>query len=155
MRKLNSWLAEILWPNQDETDEVLTALLYSQDQESETTAAPALSKTSHTPSAKNDNCEQQIFRIKGIVSIFSCEDFVDPGFNDITDGSEEINEGLDPRRFIVQAVHDLWDVKPVTSKDLHWGCDEERNGKVVVIGKFLEEEKLRTGFNACFEPSPA
>jgi len=155
VRKLNSWLAEILWPNQDETDEVLTALLYSQDQENENIVAPSLSKTSHTPSAKNDNCEQQIFRIKGIVSIFSCEDFVDPGLNDITDGSEEINEGLDPRRFIVQAVHDLWDVKPVTSKDLHWGCDEERTGKVVVIGKFLEEEKLRTGFNACFEPSPA
>ena len=57
--------------------------------------------------------------------------------------------GLDPRRFIVQAVHDLWDIQPVTSQDLYWKSDESRTGKIVVIGKFLDEKSLRDGFQRC------
>jgi G3E family GTPase len=193
VRKLNAWLADILWPNQDETDTVLTALLKSQEKDNNVTettegstvvvaaaaAAPASNETEITPLGHvsknkhnnktdddNNNTEQQIFRMKGIVSILSCEDYFEEPTTTSAEGGDDLatttskeeadgvgvaDVALDERRFIVQAVYDLWDIQPVTSKDLYWDRDEERTGKIVVIGKFLEEETLRAGFYACFD----
>lgn len=133
--KLNAWLADILWPNQDQTDEVLTAMLHDKNPEQ----AQAKQDENEVPS-------QQIFRIKGIVSTF---------FRDEDEDDSKVREayrldsGLDRRRFIVQAVHDLWECYPA-SDELLFESDEERVGKVVVIGKFLKEEELKAGFKRCF-----
>ena len=156
VRKLNAWLADILWPDQDQTDTVLTAMLRKQEEERNAKAAalanvtattPYTSSGGHASSTHNSNMQQQqqIFRIKGIVSILSSEDY-EMNNSDVVFDSEE----LDPRRFIVQAVHDLWDIQPVTSLDLYWDEDEARTGKVVVIGKFLQHQSLRDGFRKCF-----
>jgi len=72
--------------------------------------------------------------------------------NNHCDSDDDAIVSLDQRRFIIQAVHDLWDIQPVTSNNLNWGSDEERTGKIVVIGKFLQEDNLRAGFEACFLP---
>ena len=91
----------------------------------------------------------QLFRIKGILSIRHANvDADDDPYVDET--------GLDARRYIVQAVHDLWEIHPA-SDDLQWDrlLDGEdtlpaRTCKLVVIGRFLQEEELRTGFRSCF-----
>ena len=181
-----------MWPNQDETDTVLTALLKSQekdnsdDNETKTTAEGSSNETKTIPEPmtepttghvsktnhKSNTTEQQIFRMKGIVSVFSCEDYFEEPVTAATppttiaaapaaDGGGDADADADvdadssaltdERRFIVQAVYDLWDIQPVTSKDLYWDMDEERTGKIVVIGKFLQEESLRAGFYACFD----
>jgi Cobalamin synthesis protein cobW C-terminal domain len=58
--------------------------------------------------------------------------------------------------YVVQAVHDLWEIHPA-SDDLQWdrpldGQDTlpVRTCKLVLIGRFLQEDGLRTGFNSCF-----
>ena len=172
VRKLNAWLADILWPNQDETDTVLTAMLRQQETEGQAETNAAVSNTirsdntntaggtsetrttgGHAPKQRTGHSQQQIFRIKGIVSILSCEDYEEEeaqSHDANVDADAEATPLLDRRRFIVQAVHDLWDIQPVTSKDLHWAKHEERTGKIVVIGKFLQDDQLREGFRACF-----
>jgi G3E family GTPase len=130
LSKLNKWLADILWPNQDAEDKVLTAMLHKS----------TATTTSHLP---KDN-KTVLFRIKGIMSVQGDED---------CDEEEETNydtsTGLDQRRFIVQAVHDLWEVYPA-SKDLQWKKNEDRICKLVLIGKHLQEQVLRQGFESCF-----
>ncbi|OEU12125.1 cobW-domain-containing protein [Fragilariopsis cylindrus CCMP1102] len=84
IKKLNAWLADILWPNQDESDKRL-------------------------------------------------DDF-----------------DLDPRRYIVQGVYDLWDIHPASGQDLNFQQDEKRIGKIIIIGKHLEEQELKEGFQECF-----
>ncbi|CAJ1949831.1 unnamed protein product [Cylindrotheca closterium] len=127
LSRLNKWLAHVLWPNQDAEDTVLTAMLHS----------------SSAPKPKQDN-ETVIFRCKGIVSV-----------KGNLDGDEDdkvhydTSTGLDKRRFIVQAVHDLWEVHPA-SAELKWGDQEERDCKLIVIGKNLNEPDLRRGFRSCF-----
>ena len=153
VQKLNAWMADILWPNQDETDTVLTAMLRQQEQDGpqSTEAASAVdpnvvySASGGHASRTSSQQQQQIFRIKGIVSIVSSEDYELEAVDE-----KAIASGLDPRRFIVQAVHDLWDIQPVTSLDLFWESEESRSGKIVVIGKFLDEKRLRDGFQKCF-----
>lgn len=127
LSKLNSWLADILWPNQDAEDKVLTAMLKQE----------VLKKQFH-----HENNPTFIFRIKGIVSVIGNAQSEDEEMN--------LDSGIDRRRFIVQGVHDLWEVYPA-SQDLQWSPSEERIGKLVVIGKHLDEESLRKGFYACFE----
>eukprot|EP00536_Pseudo-nitzschia_multiseries_P005894 jgi/Psemu1/254861/estExt_Genewise1Plus.C_1200022 len=160
VKKLNAWLAEILWPNQDETDKVLTAMLYQPEHDA--------SKPNEHQANHESNTEQQIFRIKGIISVHSSDDFVWEGGNcgdaydvapnaGVNVGADSNTTGpstafLDPRRFIVQSVHDLWDIQPVTSTDLYWQPEENRVGKIVVIGKSLREADLKASFEACFVP---
>jgi G3E family GTPase len=128
LSKLNSWLADILWPNQDAEDTVLTAMLH------DSSAAVKLPQ---------DN-KRVIFRIKGIVSVEGSPD------GDEDDKAHyDASTGWDQRRFIVQAVHDLWEVHPA-SKNLEWTASEERMCKLVVIGKHVKEDALRKGFDACF-----
>jgi G3E family GTPase len=132
LSRMNKWLASILWPNQDEQDKVLRARL---EQESVAVSSPSF--------------EMQIFRIKGILSV----SHTDPD----TDNEPYLDQdGLDSRRYIVQAVHDLWEIHPA-SDDLQWdrpldGQDAlpVRTCKLVFIGRFLKEDDLRTGFTSCF-----
>lgn len=140
LTRLNSWLADILWPHQDESDAVLTAMLH---------------QSIPSPRHRHRGDTQKIFRIKGIVSA-TYQDEEDVGKLDelgnelsFREAYRENNTGLDRRRFIVQAVHDLWEVCPA-SDDLMFKQDEDREGKVVIIGRFLKEMDLRHGFNACF-----
>mmetsp|Transcript_19583 Transcript_19583/g.54621 ORF Transcript_19583/g.54621 Transcript_19583/m.54621 type:complete len:538 (-) Transcript_19583:181-1794(-) len=158
VRKLNAWLADILWPNQDETDKVLTAMLYRGERD-------ASNQNEHQVNHKTST-EQQIFRMKGILSVYSSDEFSWQEEDDAEDSAPNATAGagaetndantgsaaalLDPRRFIVQSVYDLWDIQPVTSADLYWKPEEERTGKIVVIGKSLRQADLKAGFEACF-----
>lgn len=130
LQKLNQWLAQILWPNQDAEDKVLRAYLQARARDPET-------------SAHNSNThEQEIFRIKGILSVVH---------HDATEGDKAGYVGadnLDSRRFIIQAVHDLWDVH-AASDGLQWSTHEVRICKLVIIGKSLDHHGLKTGFRAC------
>jgi len=65
---------------------------------------------------------QDIFRMKGVLSIKG-----------------------DPRRFIFQAVHMQFDGKP----DKPWSEVEQRENKLIFIGRNLDREKLWEGFRAC------
>ena len=153
LQKLHRWLAEILWPNQDEQDKVLTERLHRLLSD----RGPSTDATTKQQQQQS----QQIFRIKGIVSVRH-ESTNDEHYQEsyLSDNATL----LDARRFIVQAVHDLWDIHPA-SDDLAWdtitatdptlgACEtdlkkEERTCKLVVIGRFLEEESLRAGFRSC------
>ena len=136
LQKMNKWLASLLWPNQDEHDKVLRARL----ENSNTT------KNAHQSIASN---EMHLFRIKGILSIYHVDiieedrDFVD-------------DNGVDIRRYIVQAVNDLWEIHP-GSRCLRWdqiiqgeGTPEGRCCKLVLIGRFLQDEQLTKCFESCF-----
>jgi G3E family GTPase len=146
LSKLNQWLAQVLWPNQDETDKVLTAMLKDP-----------LSNAAAHKTSKENNTTQQIFRIKGIVSVHcsSEEEMDDDDDTDdkayyVVDDTQNNNAGfLDRRRYIVQAVHDLWEVHPA-SDDLQWEEGELREGKLVLIGKYLQRDVLQQGFLSCF-----
>jgi G3E family GTPase len=141
LSKLNQWLAQVLWPNQDETDKVLTAMLKDPNHHAKSTTTD------------EDNKSTEIFRIKGIVSVqyTSEEDMDDTDKAYVTSSTGSTTGGLllDRRRYIVQAVHDLWEVHPA-SDDLQWEEDELREGKLVLIGKYLQRDVLQQGFLSCF-----
>jgi G3E family GTPase len=139
--RLNKWLADILWPDQDQTDKVLTAMLHQ----------------SMTETIQRKLPSTQLFRIKGIVSVRmprsdAAEEEVEVVDDDDDDDDKRYTDPvtlLDQRRYIVQAVHDIWEVHPA-SDNLQWEADEERVCKMVLIGKGLQSEELRAGFLACF-----
>jgi G3E family GTPase len=136
LHKLNSWLASILWPNQDEMDSVLRAKLEQIDD----------NERIETNNPSRDGEQQYIYRIKGVVSISRSSNQLDD------ENSTEyicLESGLDRRRYIVQAVNDIWDVTPA-SDSLCWKEEETRCCKIVVIGKWLDEERLRKEFEECF-----
>ena len=131
---VNKWIASILWPNQDEEDRVLKARI-------EKDFVPE-----NVPTAGS---EMHLFRIKGILSV---------RHTDVEEEDEKYvdHNGLDARRYIVQAVHDLWEIHPA-SDDLRWDRSLEagdtlpaRSCKLVLIGRFLREDDLRIGFKSCF-----
>lgn len=125
--RLHQWLAEILWPNQDERNDVLQEAV----------------ATGHIVSSSDT--ESHIFRMKGILSVASHSD-------SRLDTTEYLDEQrVDRRRYILQVVHDLWEVHP--GLDLKWNEDEHRQSKVVVIGKHLKAGELRDGLHSCvFDP---
>jgi G3E family GTPase len=63
-----------------------------------------------------------IFRMKGVLSIKD-----------------------DPRRFVFQGIHMLFDGRP----DRPWGLGEERENKLIFIGRKLNRERLEEGFRSC------
>ena len=63
-----------------------------------------------------------IFRMKGILSIKG-----------------------DPRRFVFQGIHMLFDGRP----DRPWGRGEERDNKLIFIGRNLNRDRLEEGFRKC------
>ncbi|MGW8378244.1 GTP-binding protein [Streptomyces sp. ODS28] len=54
-----------------------------------------------------------------------------------------------PRRFVLQGVHRLYELRPASS----WGR-EPRHGKLVLIGRDLDEEELRRGLRDCTARQP-
>ena len=50
----------------------------------------------------------------------------------------------EPRRFVFQGVHMLFDAQP----DKPWG-DAPRRNQVVFIGRNLDQEAITKGFDAC------
>ena len=113
LERVHKWLASILWPHQDEPNQVLNALIHHES----SPTAPR-SPLSNTP---------QIFRIKGVLA----------------------TRKDDARRYIVRAVHDLWEIPPA-SDSLQWKPQEVQRCKMVVIGRHLPEKELGEGFQACF-----
>jgi G3E family GTPase len=114
-------LASILWPNQDEKEHVLRSKMES-------------ALKSHSEIAPTTNHRQQIYRLKGILSV----------------GKLIGNTcSTDHRRFIVQGVYDLWDIHPCTTPDLFWKDEEDRISKIIIIGRNLEVSTLKDGFNKC------
>jgi len=135
LARMNSWLASILWPNQDEKNSVLKARLEQE-----------YTDTNHQSSQMTN--EMEIFRVKGILSV---------QHQDVEAEDEEFvdENGIDVRRYIVQAVNDLWEIHPA-SEDLRWDrstisdtIPSERSCKVVIIGKKLNEAVLKEGFESC------
>jgi G3E family GTPase len=51
----------------------------------------------------------------------------------------------DPQRFVFQGVHMILD----GDHQRDWGADEKRESRIVFIGRNLEEEKIRQGFESC------
>ncbi len=150
LHRVHSWLASILWPNQDESDKILRARL----------EASSLEQDEIELQNKKDDVNsrgQIIYRVKGILSVGHAMDKtgkIFPASNDWVDdgivaGMVDSIDGSDKRRFILQAVHDLWDIFPA-SENLNWEPSEMRCCKVIVIGKYLERVELQDGFNACF-----
>jgi len=169
-RKLNRWLASILWPNQDEQDHVLRKWLEQQSENNETDfvqqqARQQVSSEEETLSSQNTQRrhvsqqqqqqtrrQQSIFRIKGILSVehpirdekLNLQDLPEYSAKHVDPAS-----GLDRRRFIVQGVHDLWEVHPSSSAHLEWKTTQDRSCKLVVIGRYLNRLELERGFESC------
>jgi G3E family GTPase len=150
LHRVHCWLASILWPNQDVSDRILRAKLEASHLEH------AETKGQNTEDDANSK-SQLIYRVKGILSVRHAIDNMGkiiPASNDWVDdgivaGVVDSIDGLDQRRFILQSVHDLWDVFPA-SENLHWETTETRCCKVIVIGKHLDRGELQDGFTACF-----
>ena len=70
----------------------------------------------------------EIFRMKGILAI---------------KGSE--------KRHILQAVHELFDCEPMCGAGGPWLEGQRRTSRVVVIGRDLDEVKLRANFDHIHE----
>ena len=51
----------------------------------------------------------------------------------------------DPERFVFQGVHMILD----GDHQRAWKEDEQRDSRIVFIGRNLPEEKIRTGFESC------
>jgi G3E family GTPase len=128
-----------------------------EDQEVGTSSSNVKMKETQKQQQQQSQQQQQIFRVKGVISAsFQDNDYDDEDIS--TKMKYEIkaadNQSLDQRRFIVQAVHDLWEVHPA-SDELMWTIKEERVCKLVIIGKYLMESELRYGFENCFLPLSA
>jgi G3E family GTPase len=128
LKKINQWMALLLWPNQDESAKSVNERLESQ-----------LSNHGLT-TAGNMPC-MQIFRLKGILSVKHSElEDEDIPFID--------KYKVDSRRYVLQGVYDLWEVH-AASENLRWADDEERICNIVIIGRHLQEEVLNSGLQSC------
>jgi G3E family GTPase len=141
LKRMNAWLAEILWPDQDKDDSVLTAELQKLEKLGQITNADIMARRKR----EEIHDRMLIFRIKGVMSSRF------PHSEDIEDGDEAyIDEGgLDRRKYIVQAVNDLWEINPAKTA-LHWNSIEPRMCKLVLIGRNLNQDRLLSGFRKCF-----
>jgi len=101
-----------------------------------------------------ESTTMRIFRMKGILSIRQDNANEDEDEDENEENDTPNNDFIDAatkcdkRKYILQAVHDLWDVYPTTSET--FGDTEPRSCKVVVIGKRLDREELQVGFDKCF-----
>ena len=151
--KINTWLATICWPDQDKDDAILTAQLKQLEQSNQITSTK-IQQEQHQQAMKR----MQIFRIKGILSIVKNENNDDIDIDlDLDQQQHHDNDKkdvqllLEPRRYIVQAVHDIWDVYPSQNQTLLWNDDtEKRCCKMVIIGRCLDRKALTQGFHSCF-----
>jgi G3E family GTPase len=144
--QINAWLAHILWPNQDTTTtttrntmtDVVTDVDHAQQQQQHHQNAPIMSSPS----------TQEIFRIKGILSVSNPPNNDNMKPYNIERRDTESTIIIDQRRFIVQAVYDTWEIYP-TSHEYEWHDDTIRTCKLIVIGRHLNPIKLRDGFQRC------
>ena len=136
LKKLNTWLASILWPDQDEDDCVLKAELEELERINQITI-PTMTEKRRINELKNKMC---IFRIKGFISVHNSDNGMDE------DQISNYQDKLDQRKYIVQAVNDLWDITPATE---YWKQNDIRQCKLVIIGRNLEQEQLLSGFQSC------
>jgi hypothetical protein len=143
LKKMNTWLASVLWPDQDEHDRVLKAQLDGLEKLNQITTEELIEHRRK----KILGGSMHIFRVKGILSVIHPFGYEDERMDVIEEN------GLDKRRYIVQAVNDLWDILPA-SDSLNWsntlGAPEERISKLVVIGRHLDRKELMEGFKSCF-----
>jgi G3E family GTPase len=153
-----TWLASILWPDQDEYDSVLRARLEGRDtscdeevdndkEDDDDASRLTKKKQEMMITMKKDKDRQMIYRVKGVLSVRH-----DNNHHDDDDKGLVSNDGTDRQRYIIQSVHDLWDIQPA-SMDLCWNNDdaaETRCCKVIIIGKCLDVDWLRKGFMDCF-----
>jgi G3E family GTPase len=51
----------------------------------------------------------------------------------------------DPARFVFQGVHMILD----GDHQRPWGADEKRESRIVFIGRHLDADKIRKGFEGC------
>ena len=148
LRRVHTWLASLLWPDQDEDDAVLTARLQRLMQQEQEEGGTALGSTAAGTNSHQMSNEMRIFRIKGILSVQH-----PPGEDwDNVDADNQKNvdkSGLDHRRYIVQGVNDLWEIHP-GSDTLRYADEEERICKLIFIGRCLDRAKLLEGFGECF-----
>lgn len=145
--RVHTWLASLLWPDQDEDDAVLTARLQQLMQQEQDERGSALGSTAGANSNQGSN-EMRIFRIKGILSVqHPLND--DPDNLDADDQKYVDSSGLDHRRYIVQGVNDLWEIHP-GSDSLRYADGDERICKLIFIGRCLDRAKLFEGFRECF-----
>ena len=142
LKRIHIWLASILWPDQDEDDKVLKAQLEQLEQLDQITTEDMVQHRRQ----KMFGGSMHIFRVKGILSIIH-----PTGDGETRDDAIDRN-GVDNRRYIVQAVNDLWDIQPA-SDELSWSSTneipEERLCKLVVIGRHLDRMELMNGFKSC------
>lgn len=126
-QRMNRWLAQLLWPNQDESNQVLMKRLEDVS-------------AGHVDPRNISSNDMEIFRLKGILSVGydDRDEEVDP---------DHLFDSLDKRKFIVQGVYDLWDVS--AANGLEWGEEERRSCKMVIIGRNLDEQCLREGLESC------
>ena len=142
LKLMHTWLATILWPNQDKADAELRWVLEADSKESKRSSKNESKKT------------MRIFRMKGIMSV--CHTNV----GDLqSNGAVEQDEmqfihpetGWDRRRYIVQAVHDLWEIH-AGSQNLCWDSSshkEDYGCKLVLIGQWLDRASIEEGFQSC------
>jgi len=143
--KLNSFMAGILWPNQDEDERVLKkrleavmaidALKVTNDSNGNDNSTEPPKPLDISEPNTNEPNTMQLFRVKGILSV-----------RDDTTQSPETNTNTD-RQYILQAVNDLWDIRPCDSSI--WQLSEERYSKLIFIGKFLNWTVLEDGLKSC------
>lgn len=141
--KINAWLAATLWPNQDEKDHVLRARLEQSLAEQQQQQSNGNEKSTQRPTSVSSS-GQQIFRIKGLLSVKQTPETVaDP---EEWERYCDPTTGVDQRRFILQAVYDLWEIHASQNgSDALFDDDkeEERCCKVVVIGRHLQRAEDR------------
>jgi G3E family GTPase len=136
LRQMNTWLASILWPDQDKDDKILKAQLDELERLNEITTSEL------TEQRRNNELTNMmhVFRIKGILSI---------GKHGSDTETTDDTEILDGRKYIVQAVNDLWEIQPSNNSE-SWRDNDERKCKLVIIGRNLNSEQLLSGFHSCF-----
>lgn len=141
LKRIHAWLAKILWPDQDKADKDLRWLV----EEGENAVPP----TSDSSSLHM----MRIFRMKGILSV--CHVDLDKSIEEGLVEEDEMHfinreSGFDMRRYIVQVVHDLWEVH-AGSDNLRWdGAHKEEPGcKFVLIGQWLNKQEIKDGFESC------
>jgi len=146
LKSFRSWLAHILWTDQDADNKVLDTKLKQ---------ALAGHQSNSVDNIRVESNSMKIMRLKGILSVeYTVDDSKDMEALHYEDANSDLPEivsftGLDKRKYTVQAVHDLWDVQPCQT--LVWSQETDRNCQLVIIGRFLDREMLKKGFQACFK----
>jgi G3E family GTPase len=157
--KLHAWLASILWPHQDEHDQILRARLEEQQSHEKEQQPPPSHEKEQPPRDDDDEDdpeeeqqqqpkEQQIYRIKGVVSL-QCH--VDQMEDDELEWIRycDPTTGIDKRQYIVQAVYDTWDISPTQEEFGATEDDHPRECKLVIIGRHLDRDELIQGLQSC------